>query len=155
MSEANKEIVRRYQEAYNTNNLEVLDELLAPDWKTNAWPEGVPQSLEVAKGFYQELLRSFPDAHWHTQLLVAEGEWVVQRHLFRATFKGEMAGLPPTGEVVETGGVSLWRIVDGKIVEHWGYADEAVFWQQCGVEVPEIMLAFAHRSEHPGGDAAG
>ncbi len=147
MSEANKEIVRRYQEAYNTNNLDVLDELLDPNWKTNAWPDGVPQSIEAAKEFYQGVLQSFPDAYWHTHQLVAEGEWVVQRHQLRGTFKGELAGLPPTGEVVEISGVSMFRIVDGRIVEHWGYADDAGFWQQCGVEVPEIMVAFAHRSD--------
>ena len=40
MSEANKEIVRRYQEAYNTNNLDVLDELLSPDAMTK--PRAMP-----------------------------------------------------------------------------------------------------------------
>jgi steroid delta-isomerase-like uncharacterized protein len=154
VSEANKEIVRRYQEAYNTNRLEVLDELLAPNWKTNAWPEGVPQSIEAAKEFYQALLQSFPDVQWITRELIAEGDWVVQRHQVRGTFKNELAGLPPTGEIVEIGGVSMFRLADGKIVEHWGYADDAGWWQQCGLEVPEIMLAFAHRSQHPGGEAS-
>jgi steroid delta-isomerase-like uncharacterized protein len=147
MSEANKEIVRRYQEAYNTNNLDALDEVLAPNWKTNAWPEGVPQSLEAAKEFYPAVLASFPDIEWITKLLIAEDDWVVQRHVVRGTFKAELGGLPPTGEMVEIGGVSMFRIADGKIVEHWGYADDAGWWRQCGVEVPEIMVAFAHRSE--------
>lgn len=154
MSEANKEIVRKYQEAYNTNNLDTLGELLAPHWKTNAWPEGAPQSLEMAKEVYQGILQSFPDIQFHTQQVVAEGEWVVQRHLVRGTFKGEMAGIPPTGKTVEVGGVSMFRIVDGKIVEHWGYSDDVGFWHQCGVEVPEIMLAFIHRAEQSGGDSA-
>ncbi len=154
MSEANKEIVRRYQEAYNTNNLDVLDEVLAPDWRTNAWPEGVPQDIETAKGFYQELLKSFPDVQFITEQLVAEGEWVVQRHTFRGTFQNELAGLPPTGKLIELEGVSMFRVGGGKIVEHWGFADDAGFWHQCGVEVPEIMLAFAHRSQHPGDEPA-
>jgi len=146
MSEANKDIIRRYQEAYNTNNLDVLDELLAPDWKTNGWIEGVPQSIESAKATYQMILQAMPDVQWHTLELVAEGDWVVQRTLMRGTFKGEVAGLQPTGEVVDCGGISMWRIVDGRIVEHWGYADDAGFWSQVGVNVPEIMLTFAHRS---------
>jgi steroid delta-isomerase-like uncharacterized protein len=146
MSEVNKEIIRRYQEAYNANNLDVLDELLAPDWKTNGWVEGVPQTIEAAKELYQTILQAMPDVQWHTLNLVAEGEWVVQRTIMRGTFKGEIAGLQPTGEVVECGGISMWRVVDGKIVEHWGYADDAGFWHQVGVDVPEIMLAFAHRS---------
>ncbi len=146
MSEANKEIIRRYQDAYNTNNLDVLDELLAPDWKTNGWIEGVPQSIESAKELYRGVLEAFPDIQWMTLDLLADGDWVVQRTLMRGTFKSELAGLQPTGEVVECGGVSMWRVVNGKIVEQWAYADDAGFWSQVGIDVPEIMLAFAHRS---------
>jgi steroid delta-isomerase-like uncharacterized protein len=149
VSEANKEIVRRYQEAYNTNNLDVLDELLAADWKTNAWPEGIPQSIEAAKESYRAILQSVPDAQFITLDLVAEGDWVVQRWVVRGTFKGELAGLPPTGQIVEAGGISMFRVVGGKIVEHWGYADDTGFWHQMGVDIPEIMLAFAHRSPGP------
>jgi len=153
MSEANKEIVRRYQDAYNTDNLDLLDELLAPDWKTNAWPEGVPQSIEAAKEVYRGVRQSFPDVQFITEQLIAEGDWVVQRHLFRGTFENELAGVPPTGKLIELQGVSLFRVVGGRITEHWGFADDAGFWHQCGVEVPEIMLAFAHRSQHPGDEA--
>jgi steroid delta-isomerase-like uncharacterized protein len=150
MSEANKEIVRRYQEAYNTNDL--LEELLAPDWKTNGWVEGVPQTIETAKEMYQAALQAFPDLQFVTLQLVAEGDWVVQRNVLRGTFKGEFAGLPPTGQVIEGGGISMFRIADGKIVEHWAYADDTNFWSQMGVEVPEIMLAFSHRSPAPGSE---
>jgi steroid delta-isomerase-like uncharacterized protein len=144
--EANQEIVRRYQEAYNTNNLNLLDELLAPEWTTNGWPEGVPQSIEAAKDFYQAVLQSFPDLQFITLNLVAEGDWVVQRTLARGTFKGELAGLPPNGQVCEAGGISMFRIADGKIVEHWAYADDTGFWDQAGVEMPEILRAMRHRS---------
>lgn len=146
MSEANKEIVRRYQEAYNTNNLDLLDELLAPEWTTNGWPEGVPQSIEAAKDFYQAVLEAFPDLQFITLNLVAEGDWVVQRTLARGTFKGELAGLAPNGQVCEAGGISMFRIADGMIVEHWAYADDTGFWGQAGVEIPELMQVMRHRS---------
>jgi len=146
MSEANKEIVRRYQEAYNTNNLDVLDEVLAPDWKTNGWPEGIPQSIEMAKEFHQMALQAFPDLKFVTLDLIAEGDWVVQRQMARGTFKGEMAGLAPTGQLVEAGGISMFRIADGRIVEHWAYADDAGLWQQLGAEIPACLLAMPHRS---------
>jgi predicted ester cyclase len=146
MSEANKEIVRRYQEAYNTNNLDLLDEVLAPDWKTNGWPEGVPQSIEMAREFHQMATQAFPDLQFITLDLIAEGDWVVQRNMVRATFKGELAGLAPTGQVIEAGGISMFRIADGQIVEHWAYADDAGFWAQLGVEIPEHMRAMPHRS---------
>jgi len=146
MSEANKEIVRRYQEAYNTNNLDLLDELLAPNWTTNGWPEGLPQTIESAKGFYQMMLQGFPDLQFITLNLVAEGDWVVQRTIARGTFKGELAGLSPNGKLCEAGGISMFRIADGRIVEHWAYADDGGFWGQAGAEIPEIMRGMPHRS---------
>ena len=146
MSEANKDVVRRYQEAYNNNDLDVLDEVLDPHWTSNGWPEDVPQSIEAAKEFYRGALQSFPDFKIITLHLLAEGDWVVQRGLLRATFEGELGGLPPTGQVVVSGVISMFRIADGKIVEHWAYADDMSFFQGLGVDVPAIMLAFPHRS---------
>ena len=150
MSEANKDVVRRYQDAYNNNDLDVLDEVLDPNWKTNGWPEGIPQSIEAAREFYQGALQGFPDFHMITLQLVAEGDWVVQRGLLRGTMKGEVGPLPPTGNVVESGFISMYRIADGKIVEHWAYADDMSFFQAIGVELPEAVFAFPHRSPTSG-----
>jgi steroid delta-isomerase-like uncharacterized protein len=149
MSEAdeNKDLIRRYQEAYNSNDLDVLDEMLAPDWTTNNWPVGVPQSIEQAKQFHNDVaLQVFPDMQFVTQDLFAEGDRVAQRHLLRGTHKGEFMGLPPTGRVIETGGVSIFRIADSRIVEHWAFADELGFFHQIGADVPEPWLVVGHRS---------
>lgn len=147
MSEANKEIIRCYQEAYNTGGLDVLDELLDPNWKTNGWPEGLPQSIESAKETHRNLIEpAFPDMHYETLTLIAEGDWVAQRWVTRATFKGELAGLPPTGQPMECGGISMFRISGGKIVEHYAYVDEAGLWHQLGADVPEVMLALGHHT---------
>ena len=50
----------------------------------------------------------------------------------RATFHGEILGIPPTGQVVEIAGISIHRLVDGKIVEHWALSDQLSFMQQLG-----------------------
>jgi steroid delta-isomerase-like uncharacterized protein len=147
MSEANKEIIRRYQEAYNSGDLDVLDEILAPDWVTNAWVEGVPKSVEAAKEFYAMATSVFPDLHVTTDDLIAEGDRVVQRWTARGTHKGELAGLTPTGREVKAGGISIFRIVDRRIVEHVAFAAEVCFLQQLGAEVPADWLAlFGHRT---------
>ena len=31
-----------------------------------------------------------------------------------------MLGVPPTGRVVTVEHVEMWRVTDGRIVEHWG-----------------------------------
>jgi hypothetical protein len=40
----------------------------------------------------------------------------------------------------------MFRISGGKIVEHHGYVDEAGLWHRLGADVPEVMLALAHRT---------
>jgi predicted ester cyclase len=146
VSDTNKDIIRRYQDAYNRNDLDVLDEVLDPNWTTNGWPEVMPQTIEGAKELYQMLLAGFPDLSYETLDLIAEGDKVVQHWKARGTFKGEMFGLPPTGNVVEADGISIFRITGGKIVEHWAFGDDLGFWEQMGVEFPEFMSAVHHKT---------
>ena len=58
----------------------------------------------------------------------------------------EFIGLPPTGARVTVRGMSLFRIADGRIVEHWAFADELGFLAQLGADVPADWLAIGHRS---------
>lgn len=146
MSEANKDVVRRYQDMYNRNELDDLHEVLDPNWTTNGWPEVMPQTLESANELYQMLLGSWPDLQYLTLDLIAEGDKVVQHWKARGTFKGEIFGLQPTGAVVQADGISIFRIAGGKIVEHVAFGDDLGFWAQLGVEFPEFMSAVTHKS---------
>ena len=146
MSETNKDIIRRYQDAYNSNDLDVLDEVLDANWTTNGWPEVMPQTIDGAKELYQVILASFPDLHYETLDLIAEGDKVVQHWKARCTFKGEFMGIPPTGEAMSADGISIYRIAGGKIVQHWAFADDLGFWEQAGVEFPEFLSVAHHKS---------
>jgi steroid delta-isomerase-like uncharacterized protein len=146
-TERNKEIVRRYQEAYNTGNLDVLDELLAPDWATNAFPVSVlDQTIDNLKVVQGMLLEAFPDLDVTTDALIAEGDHVVQVWTVRGTHKGEIAGLMPTGNAIESGGISVFEIKDGRIVRHHAINDLIDVIHQCGGDVPADWMAFVHRA---------
>jgi predicted ester cyclase len=146
VSETNKDIIRRYQDAYNSNDLNVLDEVLDANWTTNGWPDVMPQTIEAAKELYQVLLASFPDLHYETLDLIAEGDKVVQHWKMCGTFKGEIFGVAPTGEVMSADGISIYRIAAGKIVDHVAFADDLGFWEQAGVEFPQFLSVAHHRS---------
>jgi len=45
---------------------------------------------------------------------------------------GELLGIPPTNKEVETEGIAIHRIRDGKIVEYWSVTDVARVLQQVG-----------------------
>ncbi len=52
--------------------------------------------------------------------LVAEGDLVVHRSTIKLRHTDVALGVPATGRVVTCEHVEMWRVTDGKIVEHWG-----------------------------------
>ena len=49
------------------------------------------------------------------------------------THEGELFSIPRTGQQIRGGGIAVWRIADGKIVEHWHETDQLGLTQQLGV----------------------
>ena len=49
------------------------------------------------------------------------------------THTGEYRGLDPTGKKITWEAVSIWRIVDGKVVEGWGVYDQMDFYKELGI----------------------
>jgi steroid delta-isomerase-like uncharacterized protein len=135
-TEENKELVRRYQEAYNTNNMDVLDEILAPDLISHSLMPGLPPGRESLRQLQQLTLAAFPDFHTTIEDLIAEGDKVVARCTTRGTHKGEFLGTPPSGKPFTFTWISIFRIADGKIVEHWGEEDALGWLQQLGAIPP-------------------
>ena len=130
--EQNKEIVRRYQEAYNSNILDALDDLVAENVLTPKVMPGLPPGIAGAKAVHETTLRGMPD--WHTRIddLVAEGDRVAARITMTGTHTGDFWGMPATGRAVNFTGMYMVRIAGGKIVEHWGEEDGIALMQQLG-----------------------
>lgn len=131
--EDNKNIVRRYQDAFNANKLDALDALVTADLITHSQMPGVPPGLAGGKLVHQQLLKMFPDLLTHTEELMAEGDKVMQRFSVSGTDKGGFMGAPPTGKAYKVPGVSIFRMANGKIVEHWGILDQLSILQQLGM----------------------
>ena len=122
-TEANKVLVRRYREAHNTNNLALLDEVVAADIKSHSGMPGLPSGLQGGKMVHRTFLAAFPNGQVTTEGLIAEGDQVVERFSFRGTNTGLLMHRPATGKKVTFTGVSVFRIANGKIVEHCGAHD--------------------------------
>ncbi len=135
-TEENKEIVRRYQEASNANNLDALDVLVAKDLVSHNATPGLPPGLEGGKMAHRATLAAFPDLQYHVEDLIAEGDKVVQRFTLHCTHKGEFMGLPPTGREITLDGISIFRLEGGKIVEHWAVQDGLALMIQLGLFRP-------------------
>jgi steroid delta-isomerase-like uncharacterized protein len=133
-AEENKAIVRRYfVEAWGKGNLDVTDELMAPDYVNHGSVPGHPVTdREDMKRIEEATRQAFPDVSFEMHDMVAEGDLVVYRWTGGGTQEGEFMGIPPSGRRFSTQGVVFSRVRDGKIVEQRRIVDVYAMMQQLG-----------------------
>jgi steroid delta-isomerase-like uncharacterized protein len=143
-TDENKALVRRWFAATDAGNDGIVDELCAPDYVDHSPPlPGMGNGNAAVRQANAALRIAFPDTVHSVEDQIAEGDMVVTRLRARATFTGEIIGIPPNGKVVEVTGISIHRVAGGKLVEHWANFDSFSFMQQLGV-VPVPEAAAAH-----------
>ncbi len=76
---------------------------------------------------------AFPSYELVGEDIIAEGDKVVVRFRVRGTHLGTYMGLAPTGRRIDAPGIIIYRIADGKIVEHWLQVDAMTVMQQLGL----------------------
>ena len=143
LNEANKTVSRRFfEEVFSRGRLNLLDEIIAKD-HVNSGPgslPGLPNGPEGTKQLVTVYRNAFPDVDFTIKEQIAEGDKVVTRWTAKGTHKGELMGTPATGKSATVTGISVDRLVNGKIVESWGIFDQFGMLQQLGV-IPTPELA--------------
>jgi steroid delta-isomerase-like uncharacterized protein len=133
MSDDIKRNVRRfYDEVINKGNVEVIDELLAPDFVERQEFPGIPPTRDGVKQFFGMWRQAFPDTVGEIELIVAEGDLVGVYATWRGTHQGEFMGMQATGKPFEVPCSDFARFRDGLCVEHWGVFDSGMMMQQLG-----------------------
>jgi C-1 hydroxylase len=128
--EENKAIVRKVVEAANKRNLDLMNEIIAPDFVDH---KRQLQGLEALKQWAAMIYKSFSDFHETIEAIIAEGDKVWVRLKITGTHTGEFLGLAPTGKKFTETSVDIFRIVNGKLVEGWNVCDELDFLNQIGL----------------------
>ena len=134
MSEENKALIQRFvEEAFNKGNLDVADEIYASRFISHEPGGPVDRHPEYVKNFVNMYRSAFPDGHTTIEDVVAEGDEVAYRWTYRGTHRGELMGIPPTGQDVTITGMTIDRISGGKIEAEWNNFDQLGMLQQLGV----------------------
>jgi steroid delta-isomerase-like uncharacterized protein len=135
----NKALVQRFfDEVINQRNLAALDQFISPGGVNHTMPAGMPQE---ANQFLGQFLNAFPDVKATVEDLMADGDKVVARVSYRGTHQGAFRGIPPTGKPIAVMGINIFRIANGKLVEHWGLTDRLAVLQQIGVVPPLAQVS--------------
>ena len=121
---SNKAVAMRvFDEIFNQGKFQVADEIYAPDFQNHGLHRTI--DLKTDQDYVHAEKKAFPDLRMSVQEMVAEGDKVAVLWTFQGTHTGSgYEGLPPTGTRVEVRGITIWRIVDGRIVEEWSSFSE-------------------------------
>jgi steroid delta-isomerase-like uncharacterized protein len=131
--EQNKALMRRfYDEVVNRGNLNMIDELVSPDFVDHEAFPGLPAGREGVKQFFSMLRAAFPDLRMNVDDLIAEGDKAVARGTMTGTHQGEFAGIAATGKTVSVPTIDIARFAHGKLAEHWGVTDTMSMAEQLG-----------------------
>lgn len=127
-----KELVRRFVAGLNEGNLDIFDELLAPDFVDHTPLPGVSPTREGWKGAFPTERAAFPDLHFHIKDLIADGDRVVVRSKGVGTHQGQFMSIPATGKEVNVDNITIFRIADGQIIARWTVFDALGMMVQLG-----------------------
>jgi predicted ester cyclase len=120
----NKELIKSFiEDIFNKHDIFATEKYFGKD------------STLGSKGFKQfssALFKAFPDMQTKIEHIVAENDLVVVFLNGTGTHTGEFRGKPPTNKKVNIRSADLYRIENGKIVEHWDVVDQLNLLHQTG-----------------------
>ena len=131
-AEQNEETVRRWiEEVWSTGNADLMDDLMDENMLDHNPIPGLPAGRAARKQILAMFHAAF-DVHIKLDLLLADGDYVVDRWSASLTHKGEFMGIPATGKTAQLTGIDISRLANAKIVEAWHEEDIAGLMQQLG-----------------------
>jgi predicted ester cyclase len=127
---------RFVEEVINQGNVDIADQLFSPAYVDHNAPPGAPPGLEGVKAVPRMFRGAFPDVHFNIVHMVGEGDRVGTYVTGHGTNTGPFMGIPATGKEATWESTGIFRVADGKIVEHWGIPDLMGLMQQLGLIPP-------------------
>jgi predicted ester cyclase len=133
-SEALTVMWRMFDEGFATGGTDIVDELCAADLVEHQFGmAGVgADAIQHVKDAIRQVHAATPDMSFTIEDSVEQGDTIWVRVRARGTATGPFFG-PPSGRPVDITVVDIARIVDGRIVEHWGVPDRFALLAQTGI----------------------
>ncbi|MER9137937.1 ester cyclase [Mesorhizobium sp. M0830] len=141
--EDNKAVVVRWFTDFwgETYDLSVVDDIAAPDMLLKYSLHEPRRGRDDIKAFMTDFRAAFPDLNfWATADLIAEGDYVVGQWEGGGTHTGPafndflVGSLPAaTGRTMRFTGITVLKVVDGRVVEEIGLDDGVAALTQLGL----------------------
>lgn len=123
-NELNIQSLKKFAEAVNTGNWDLMYEAVAPD---NIDHDPAPDQVQGPKGyitFFKQLRTSFPDLKVELVHMVADEDNIAFAYELSGTHRGEFQGIMPTDKAIKARGLQISKFKNGVMIERWGSSDE-------------------------------
>lgn len=122
--EHQKNVVHRlFMEGLNKGDLDVADELMAPDFVNHGSMDDSLRGPEAFKTTIRRQRGAFSDIRYEILDTLSEGDRVAIRWVMHGVHTGEFLGVPATHRTVEHHAMIFFRFEGGKLAERWGIVD--------------------------------
>jgi len=133
LEEQNKVLIEKYITAWNAYDIQLLDELLDPQFQIIIPSNSEnPMSLEQHKEWIGGIFQAFPDIQYEINELFATGDKVCLRWTCTATYQGVDPDDPATGKTIVGSAIEIYKVENGKIIEEKSEMDALGWNQQLG-----------------------
>jgi serine phosphatase RsbU (regulator of sigma subunit)/predicted ester cyclase len=138
-AEENKALVRRFLEAQSKGDLNMIDELLAPNFVNHSLLPGQDPSREGYLRTIAEDHAALSDIRTTIEYQATDGDdMVITRHTPHGIHdRGELLGMEPSGREWKLTHIDIHRISGGKIVEEWSASGAGPFLEVLAQEIRE------------------
>jgi predicted ester cyclase len=127
-------VVRRLiDQGFSQGRLDVCDEVISEDMiEHQDYGPNHDAGAAGVKAVVASLRRAFSDFNLAIEDLAVIGDTVWTRNVATGTNDGVYMGQPPTGRRFRVHVFDVLRVVDGRVVEHWGVPDRLGVLFQLG-----------------------
>lgn len=122
MTTATLSPLQSFYAVYNEQKPDLLDEILAESYVGHVNGHDIVGAT-AAKGFINGFIAAFPDSFYSLEDTIESGNKTTVRWTCTATQKGAFFGIEPTHKKVIMTGITIFEVVDGKIVQLWNNWD--------------------------------
>ena len=122
MQETNKANSLKIHKAIETGDVSGLDSIIDKDFVDHSGPNGDVKGLDSLKALFTMIHSHVPDVKITAIANATDGDYNFDYNRMTGTTNSEFLGMPANYKFDMTG-VDVLKIKDGKIVEHWSYAD--------------------------------
>ncbi len=131
-AEHKRTVLRAYQEMVMSGNFDNISEIVHDDYIDYTQPPGWATDRTGLQFQVEYFRNAFPDIHVEFFEMISEDDVVIHRQIMSGTHQGDFFGIAPTGNHVEMAGYHMFRLKDGKLIEHRAVNDDLGMLRQLG-----------------------